>query len=1090
MKFRRLWAILALLLILGVLLPACQQPVEGNEPDRQLRYSLHADGEPANLSWVRQAGFDWAVVVFSWRDVEPLPGHYFWELPDAFLRAARFYDLRLVARLDHPPAWAQQPTSPGNPPVDLEAYDRFVRATAERYRGRIPAYIIWNEPNLALEWAESPPDAQGYLALLKTGYRAVKESDPAALVVSAGLAPTNDADSQARDERLYLRELYAAGAAPYFDVLGAHPYGFAYPPDDQPGAHGGLNFARLAELRAIMVENDDESKEVWATEFGWTTQADDAWQEVSSEQQATYLVRAYELARRWPWLGMLTAWRLGPADDGYSLLSTDGEPTEAYQALAAMPKTGAVAPPLPPPDEAEQRQILAPDVIIRLGGRDEIHPHWTHIYHSQVPSLRWQSDFYLDEIPSGRWQLVMEVMHVTQADDRIWLNERPLLLYTLPRRGKYDPGSNWVTARLGVPPGALKEGRNTLTIAVGFRLPDRTLSNWRHDNFQFRDVRLEPIPAPPVPASQERAIPLPGGWVDLTALAADPARFYAATYGPSQLFYSADGQHWTTAGEPGPGGAIEAGLGEAIVVRIAPAGDGSRLWAATSRGLFYSHNAGQNWASLPKLPKGWWDALAYDPAEGVLYGAWIEVGIYRLVPDRFPVPKGAEGPALADAAPIMSLSLDDDGNLYAATMQGPYRSADGGKTWQPVGSDRHFVRQLTPLADGSLIARADPGLYRLAEEGAEWEPLAKDEHVSGGLAFAASGDNWLVGTRQQGVYRSNDGGATWERLGGPWPGVNVTAIVEKDGILLAGGQGGLLRSADDGQSWESVGPPIAQPVITALAADPQTVYAATPGGLYRSADGGASWRQLGPPLRAHALALSPDGRTIYLGAQSGIYRSADGGASWQRNERMADILFYTLAVDPSNPRLVYGGTWGNNLARSKDGGESWRPIHSGLETLTVHSILLNPANPSEIWVGTVEDIYRSDDRGASWQALRGPRVGATTYALWRDTERGAVLAGTSNGLYRSSDGGASWERLDLGLAAAVTVLCPGDGVLYAGTEGAGLYRSLDGGESWQAWGTSLADHSIYALLPRPGELWVGGDMGLVALAEHLAETPR
>jgi photosystem II stability/assembly factor-like uncharacterized protein len=185
------------------------------------------------------------------------------------------------------------------------------------------------------------------------------------------------------------------------------------------------------------------------------------------------------------------------------------------------------------------------------------------------------------------------------------------------------------------------------------------------------------------------------------------------------------------------------------------------------------------------------------------------------------------------------------------------------------------------------------------------------------------------------------------------------------------------------------------------------------------------------------------------------------------------------AVDPHDPTLVYGGTWGNNLARSDDGGRKWRPVHHGLETLTVHAILLNPANPDEIWVGTVEDVYRSADGGESWRALKGPRLGTTTYALRRDRS-GAILAGTSDGLYRTADDGATWEKLNLGVSAAVVVLGEHEGALYAGTEGAGLYRSADGGQTWQAWGVSLAGHSVYALLPRPdGGLWAGGNMGLV-----------
>ena len=67
---------------------------------------------------------------------------------------------------------------------------------------------------------------------MQRAYPAIKQADPSALVISAGLAPTNERSERALDDRLYLRRMLQAGALPYLDALGAHPYGFAYPPDD------------------------------------------------------------------------------------------------------------------------------------------------------------------------------------------------------------------------------------------------------------------------------------------------------------------------------------------------------------------------------------------------------------------------------------------------------------------------------------------------------------------------------------------------------------------------------------------------------------------------------------------------------------------------------------------------------------------------------------------------------------------------------------------------------------------------------------------------------------------------------------------
>lgn len=119
-------------------------------------------------------------------------------------RAAEYYGLDLIVRLDQPPEWAL-PGEGANAdaPFDTDAYLAFLKTVARRYRGRIRAYIIWIEPNLAREWG-APPDPEAYAHLLQWAHGTLKQVAPSALVVSTGLAPTNEASEQALDDRLYL----------------------------------------------------------------------------------------------------------------------------------------------------------------------------------------------------------------------------------------------------------------------------------------------------------------------------------------------------------------------------------------------------------------------------------------------------------------------------------------------------------------------------------------------------------------------------------------------------------------------------------------------------------------------------------------------------------------------------------------------------------------------------------------------------------------------------------------------------------------------------------------------------------------------
>jgi hypothetical protein len=451
------------------------------------------------LSLIHEAGCSFVVQLFDWSQIEPLPGEYFWEYPDSVMRGCEHYGLNLVVRLDQPPDWALSSGVKGLL-IDVDAYTVFVARVAQRYEGRVEAYVIWNEPNLAQEWGGQPPDPEGYAQLLRAAYTAVKESDPQALVVSAGLAPTNRGDETAMDDRVYLEVLYEAGAQEFFDVLGAHPYGFAYGPDDPHDAHEGLNFARLEDLREILVAHGDAEKPMWATEVGWTTEAvagEQAWLQVTEEGQAAYLTGAFEKAGdEWPWLERMAVWNLSagldPEDEkrGYSIVDDQYRPRPAYEAVAAMPKGSLPGERTAVGLESGVVEILAPDVVIRLGDVDTFHPHWARIYGGQAPCRCWRGEFYLEQEEAARWRLALEMMQVEEQGNLVKINGQPLQPVAIPLRGRVDFASSWSTAFLDVPPGVLRPGLNVIEVVDSPRWPVYQDAHASFESLQFRHLRL------------------------------------------------------------------------------------------------------------------------------------------------------------------------------------------------------------------------------------------------------------------------------------------------------------------------------------------------------------------------------------------------------------------------------------------------------------------------------------------------------------------------------------------------------------------------------------------------------------------------
>jgi hypothetical protein len=324
---------------------------------------LEQEVEPAkvarSLDMIRDAGFRFIRQQFPWETIEiSAKGDYWdhkwdvsaWAKYDRIVDMATERDLQIIARLDTPPAWAR-PGSAGQgiqgPPERVEDFGDFVEAVVSRYRGKVRYYQIWNEPNLYHEWGDTPVDAAAYTRLLQEAYRRAKAADPDCVIISAGLAPTLEQGPNNLNDLVYLQRMYDAGAQEYFDILGLMAYGLWTGPTDQRVDPQRTNFARPQLVRALMVQNGDAAKPIWAMEIGWNAMPADlpaapVFGRVSREMQADFAVEAYERARReWPWMGVMNYWFFKRATDleqdqpfyYFSLLEPDFAPWPAYEAL-------------------------------------------------------------------------------------------------------------------------------------------------------------------------------------------------------------------------------------------------------------------------------------------------------------------------------------------------------------------------------------------------------------------------------------------------------------------------------------------------------------------------------------------------------------------------------------------------------------------------------------------------------------------------------------------------------------------------------------------------------------------------------------
>ncbi|MCL4246752.1 MAG: hypothetical protein KJ065_01235 [Anaerolineae bacterium] len=338
-----------------------EQEVEVAKRDRQ-------------VEMIAEAGFGWIRQEFPWEDIEIHARGDFedrrndrdgdgdidsadvisaWDKYDHIVDVAQQYGLRIQARLSNPPAWTHADPAIGDkaPPDDVQDFVNYAVAVAERYKGRIQHYQIWNEPNIYPEWGEQPVDPLAYIDLLCRTYDALKAVDPKIVVISAALAPTINLTDRNLSDYVFLQRMYDAGGARCFDVMSTQGYGFFSGPDDQRMRPTTLTFSHHLYIRDIMVANGDAAKPIWLAEAAWNAQPEDPalvtsqygdFGIVSEDEAARYMPLAYARAQQeWPWLGVINYWFFKQADDSrrnqswyyFRMIEPDFTPLPIYVAM-------------------------------------------------------------------------------------------------------------------------------------------------------------------------------------------------------------------------------------------------------------------------------------------------------------------------------------------------------------------------------------------------------------------------------------------------------------------------------------------------------------------------------------------------------------------------------------------------------------------------------------------------------------------------------------------------------------------------------------------------------------------------------------
>lgn len=250
---------------------------------------------------------------------------------DRLFADAAQHGIAVIALVDATPCWASsaparliracvpRKNSAANswPPTRPEDFGALAGALAARYRDKLTALEVWNEPDQANElYFAGPHKAERYAAILKAGYTAVKSVDSNIKVLAGSLVGANG---------VFLKLLYAAGIKGFYDGLAIHFY--------------TLTLGSIRAFREVQTANGD-STPLWLDEFGWPScwpheRVDQQQACVTPAVQAANITNIFRSLSRTSYIAAETLYKLrdAPANQ-FGVLTTRGTRKPSYAALS------------------------------------------------------------------------------------------------------------------------------------------------------------------------------------------------------------------------------------------------------------------------------------------------------------------------------------------------------------------------------------------------------------------------------------------------------------------------------------------------------------------------------------------------------------------------------------------------------------------------------------------------------------------------------------------------------------------------------------------------------------------------------------
>ncbi len=483
-------------------------------------------------------------------------------------------------------------------------------------------------------------------------------------------------------------------------------------------------------------------------------------------------------------------------------------------------------------------------------------------------------------------------------------------------------------------------------------------------------------------------------------------------------------------------------------------------------GLWISHDAGHTWQESADFKGQPVYALAQAPSDPHTLFAGTLQGVFR---------SSDGGVTFAEISPpgsheiheIESLAVDpaDPDTVYAGTWHLPWKTTDGGKTWHNikegliVDSDV-FSIIVDPEHAHTVYLSACSGIYKSENAGDLFhkiQGIPSEARRTRVLMQDPENRQVVYAGTTEGLYKTVNAGKTFDRMTSADVVVNDVFVDPGDSnhVLLATDRGGVLVSRDAGVTFAVSNQGISERKVAALLvdrSDPRRLYVGVVndksyGGVFRSVDGGEHWEQLGSGL---------DGRDVFSLAQ------AKDGAIVAGTTHGIFVLGASGGDDP--PPAADGAspaTPGDGSPGAPNAALTWQPRNDIANTLmkasteTVHGARVNVEKQEKAPVIEFSsEVHALDVSGDVW------------------------VAATSYGLLTSRDLGATWQGGPvMGQGDYLSVTVNGDNMAAARADG--VVFSKDAGQTWWPMGVPTMLTRIHGVAFSPdGTLWLGAREGV------------